>query len=88
MNSRARLLHFFGLGAISLVFAYVLVSGLSTGAIDGPSRGNDLIKFAEHPYWFCAMALVYFFVSAVAGVGAWKALGDCRYARKTAHAAV
>jgi len=77
MNSRTHLLHFLGLGAIALLFAYVLVSGLSTGAIDGPSRGgNDLIKFAEHPYGFCAMALIYFFFAAIAGVGAWKALGD------------
>jgi len=37
----------------------LLISGLLSGVINGPARGQDPIAFAAHPIGFSLMALLY-----------------------------
>jgi hypothetical protein len=43
----------------ALLAGWALFHGLATGAIDGPSRGKDLVVYAKNPQLFTLMACIY-----------------------------
>ena len=77
----AKILWSLSLACVAALGAAAFGVGLATGAIDGPTRGSDVIRLSERPVLFCFQAVLYLVIAVSAGGAAYRLLQQFRKGR-------